>query len=456
MKQKLAAWQEEVEKLTPVQERVNQLEIELAQMQGNNEMLHRRIEQLENDIERNKQELSEKISDYNILMKRFTELQETRVNLENELQPLREERATILRENAHLLEGSDPKKYASLKKEFEALQTHCEELEFSLHEQGSLLSAHQESNVEMQQQLDKATDPERLQSIRSRMERYKQERDVARSRVEEVEKLVNQLQEASDQFEERILELQQQMSQQEKSLGKSADYESRMRRYREERNMAVNDNRALKLQVKTLEGAISDLIAQTGHQDTSDFLQTLTGDFESMNVAGMEHSLEHKPQHEDFQPASPHENDYQPQNYSTDEDQHNYNYSPQGEVDSYHIPTEQEPVFQHGAGRAKGDKSQSSESQGSLEISKPKAKGHTETGTVEVRTKEGIVHVKVQKPQIPLSAKDKPNVIVKRGVDDFEAGTLRYIGNHGGKEVAGVEMQLRQLSEFKMFVLVLL
>ena len=83
-------------------------------------------------------------------------------------------------------------------------------------------------------------------------------------------------------------------------------------------------------------------------------------------------------------------------------------------------------------------------------------KGRTKTGTVEVRTKEGIVHVEVQKPQIPLSAKDKPNVIVKRGVDDFEAGTLRYIGNHGGKEVAGVEMQLRQLSEFKMFVLVLL
>ena len=441
MKQKLSAWQDEVEKLAPLRERVDQLEGELAEVHVTNRQLHQQIQQLEGDIEKSHTELSKKTSDYNTLNERFAELQQTRVNLENELQPLLEERASILRESAHLLEGSDPKKHANLKKEHEALQAHCQQLEQALDEQSSLLSAHQESNAEMQQQLDKATDPERLQSIRTRMERYKQERDAARSRIEEVEKqlviyqseqetLTKQLQEVSDQSEIRLIELQLKMTQQEKSLAKAADYETRMRRYRDERNKAMSDNRVLKKQLTALEGAISDLLAQTGHQDTSEYLQTLTGDFESMNVnVEIEQSLERDQGYQDFPPDSPHE-DYQPQLYSTDEDY--------GDRGNYQTPLDQEPRYQHGAARGDGDDRQSTGPRGSLERLK-----------VEVRTKEGVAHMNIIKPQAPLSAKDRPTVIVKRG-NEYEAGTLMYTGTLGGKEIAGVQMSIRQPSMFEI------
>ena len=432
-----------MEKLAPLQERVNQLEGELAQIQDTNRHLHQQIQQLEGDLEKSHTELSKKTLDYNTLNERFAELQETRVNLENELQPLLEERASILRENAQLLEGSDPKKHANLKKEHEALQTHCQQLQQALDEQSSLLSAHQESNVEMQQQLDKATDPERLQSIRARMERYKQERDTARSRIEDVEKelvmyqseqemLTKQLQEASHQSEIRLIELQLKMTQQEKSLAKTADYETRMRRYRDERNKAVSDNRALTKQLATLEGAINDLLAQSGHQDTSGYLQALTGDFETMNMdAEIEQSLEHDQGH---LPGSPHE-EYQPQLYSTDEDC--------GERANHQTPLDQEPQYQHGAVGGDGDDRQGSGSKGSLE--RPKIK------TVEIRTKEGVVHATIQKPQAPLIAKDRPTVIVKRG-NEYEAGTLMYIGTFGGKEIAGLQMSIRQPSKPKICI----
>ena len=436
MKQKLSAWQEEVEKLAPLQERVEQLEGDLAQVQDTNRHLHQQIQQLEGDTEKSRTELSKKVLDYNTLSERFAELQETRVNLENELQPLLEERASILRENAQLLEGSDPKKHANLKKEHEALQAHCQQLKQALDEQSKLLSAHQESNAEMQQQLDKATDPERLQSIRTRMERYKQERDAAKSRIEDVEKelviyqseqemLTKQLQEASHQSEIRLTELQLKMTQQEKSLAKAADYETRMRRYREERNKAMSDNHALKKQLTTLEGAINDLLSQSGHQDTSGYLQTLTGDFESMNMdTEIEQSVEHD---QGCPPGSPHE-EYQPQLYSTDRDC--------GEGANHQALLDQEPQYQHGAAvGGDGEDRQSSGSRGSLE--RPKSK------TVEVRTKDRVVHMNIQKPQASLSAKDRPTVIVKRG-NEYEAGTLMYIGTSGGKEIAGLQMSVRQ------------
>ena len=450
MKQKLSAWQEEVEKLTPLQEDMEQLQDEFIQAQSANEVLQQQVQQLEDDLEKTQHELVEKVDNYNTLSGRFAELQQTRVNLENELQPLREERAKVLRENAHLLEGSDPKKYATLKKEHETLLTHSKQLELALEEQSSLLSAHQESNVEMQQQLDKATDPERLQSIRTRMERYKQERDVARNRIEEVEKqvvmyqseqetLMKQMQEVSNQAEIRLQELHLQMNQQEKSLVKSADFETRMRRYRDERNKASSENRRLKQQLGTLEQAMSDLLAQTGQQDTSEYLQSLTGEFETMelDVGGMEHSSEQEPHRKDVLAASPTGDDYQPQHYSTDEDQHEF--SSHGE--NHQPPVEQEPWLQHGGLRSDGEQGQSSESKGSLERCK------VNTRTVTVHTKEGIIHVKIRKPHTPLNPKDKPTVIVKKG-NDYEAGMLMYIGTHSGKEVAGIQMSIRQQSKF--------
>ena len=195
--------------------------------------------------------------------------------------------------------------------EHEALQTHCQQLQQALDEQSSLLKAQKESNAEIQQQLDKATDPERLQSTRARMERYRQERDTARSRIEDVEKelvmyqseqemLTKQLQEASHQSEIHLIELQLKIQQQEKKLAKTADYETRMQRYRDERNKAVSDNHTLRKQLTTLEDSIRDLFAKVRNFDTSEYVQTLTND--SSVDAEMEKpcNQEHNPGHQDL------------------------------------------------------------------------------------------------------------------------------------------------------------
>lgn len=448
MKQKLSAWQKEVEKLAPFQQKIEQLDGELAQMKTDNAELYQLMQQLENDVEKGRHELAVKVSEYNTLSERFAELQQTRVNLENELQPLREERATILRENAHLLEGSDPKKYANLKKEHEVLTTHCKQLEQALEEQSNLLSAHQESNVEMQQQLDKATDPERLQSIRSRMERYKQERDQARSRIEEAETqlakhrsehdmLNSKLQEVRDQSQGLVVELQQQRVQCEKAVQKAAEFEKRMRRYREERNQANDRNRLFRQQIATLESAINDLLAQTGEQDTANYLQSLTAEFESMDVGGVEDTSEQEPVPKDFLPGSPGADDYHPQLYSADEDQREHGSHKEWETES---PLDQEARLQVGDDTADREQSYSSEVKGSLGGPKSNIR------MVEVQTKDGIVHMKIQKPHTPLNAKEKPTVIVKKG-DSYEVGTLMYVGIHSGKEIVGVQMNIRQSSE---------
>ena len=456
LKQKLSAWQEEVERLTPLQERVDQLVGDLAQAQSVHEGLYQQIQQLEDDLEKSQRELAEKVLENNTLNERFVELQKTRVNLENELGPLREERATILRENAHLLEGSDPKKYANLKKENEDLKTHCQQLELALEEQSNLLSAHQESNVEMQQQLEKATDAERLQSIRERMERYKQERDTARSRVEEVERqlvvsqsekenLLSELEEASNQSERCLNELQQLMVQREKSLLKSAEFEKRMRRYRDERNQASTNNLVLRQQVATLEGALNDLLAQTGREDTASYLQSLAEDLESMDVGGAERTSEQEQEQEpvpkEFQSGSPGADEYHPHHYSTDEDQHEY--GSHGERDNYDSPLDHKARVQ-GGDVTDEEKSHLSKVKGSLE--RPKTSLHN----VEVLTKEGLVHLNLQKPHSPLNVKDKPVVIVKKGEGVYETGTLLYVGYHGGKEIAGMHMSIRQSSEFSL------
>ena len=70
--------------------------------------------------------------------------------------------------------------------------------------------------------------------------------------------------------------------------------------------------------------------------------------------------------------------------------------------------------------------------------------------TVEVCTMEGVERMNIKKPQTPLSAEDKPDVIVKTGDNEYVAGILLYIGTLDGKEVAGIQMSTRQLSEFEM------
>ena len=181
--------------------------------------------QFQNVIDNSEQvdpELSRKVSEHDTLLDRYHELQQTRVQLVNELQPLRQERATMLRENAQLKEGNDPQKYARLKKEYDGLMEHCQQLECQL------------------AKLDQTTNPEMLRSIQDRMERYKTERDVARRKAEDLEKqltetdadrkvLFEKAQETTGQYQRRIDELNNAVAKKEAEV-------SRYLKYREERN----------------------------------------------------------------------------------------------------------------------------------------------------------------------------------------------------------------------------
>ena len=257
MKEKCNAWQEEVERLAEFREEVQQLREENTRLTSDNEELTREIL---DENEKKQVETAHKLSEYDALMSRFVQLQQTRVTLEKELQPLREERAAILMENATLREGSQPQSYTKLKQEHKELKKYCDNLQAQLDEQSYLISAHQDSNAEKQQKLDLATDPERLQSIRERMERYKQERDTARKQVEELkveqEKAKEQLSTSAGKSEQRLETAEQQVYQLQEDINhlsaKAAVYESRMKRYREERNKHTTAIKQLKERLATL------------------------------------------------------------------------------------------------------------------------------------------------------------------------------------------------------------
>ena len=124
-------------------------------------------------IEREKREskLYRKANDYDTLIGRLTELQQTRVSLENELQPLRVERASILLDNAQLRE------------ECESLATQCHRLEATVSDQSAILSANLDTYVEMQTKLNQAT--EQQQDVTEKSERHLTEYQNKLSQQEE-------------------------------------------------------------------------------------------------------------------------------------------------------------------------------------------------------------------------------------------------------------------------------
>ena len=98
---------------------------------------------------------------------------------------------------------------------------------------------------------------------------------------------------------------------------------------------------------------------------------------------------------------------------------------------------------QHGIVKGDGDDWRNYES-----LERPKVT------TVVVHTMEGVVCMNIQKPQTPLNAQDRPTVIVKRG-NEYEAGTLMYVGTFDGEEIAGVQMSIHRPSEFEKPLIIL-
>ena len=442
MQEKLIAWQQEFEKLAPLKDEVEQLrdhvsqqEQELGRLTEDNDVLTGQMQSMIDENKKMESELYRKANDYDTLMGRLTDLQQTRVSLENELQPLREERASTLRENAHLREGSDPQNYAKLKVEYESLITRCQQLESTVSKQDTLLSAHQDTNFEMQSKLSQATDPEKLNSIRIRMDRYKQERDTARLQTEELstqlalrevekQEALEQLQQTTEQSQRLLTEFQSKVSQQDDHITRLSQYETRMRKYREERENLRVRCKDLQKQVDNWKGLVTH-----SHQNQAQVAPSLNVEYDQTddNLSSL------SPTHD--QPVSPLA-EYHPSAYTEDQHQH--------DRESVGSPLNE---LERGFGSL------------TLEQSKPQPRKRTSSGShsgrktglpydmVDVKTKEGSKTVYVQRCRGELNAKSKPKVIVKRG-EVFEQGTLMFVGLVNDKELAGIHMDCRVISKY--------
>lgn len=342
--------------------------------------------------------------DYDTMMKRMEELQDTRVTMEEELRQLRQERSSILQENASLREGSQPQVYANLKLNYENVINHLRETEMALNERKKLCTELQSANSDLHQKLVMATDPELLKSVQDRMVRYKNERDAAKKELED--KQVQVL--TAEMLQHQLDSKDEEMAQLQKDLQR---YETKMKAYRSERN-------SLREQAKRQHAKE----AQEFH-----ITPKLEGaELDELNIEQDSPSHEHPP-HQYGSPTL----DYTPGQYSHHQQYQRDSHTPEDGATS--------PTYKY---RSKMTSSDMYSSQ-----AKPKAESCMYS-TISVLTKEGMADMEVQKPSAQLNAKHRPQVVVKRDVGQYETGTLMYVGRVGGKEIAGVQLDTRIQSEW--------
>ena len=411
MREKVRGWSEEVNRLLPLEEEVDKLRKE-------NEDLSKQITLIVEEGERDQSRHAGKNTmDYDALIDRMTQLQETRVAMEGEIAQLREERANILQENAVLREGSQPQLYANLKSKYESVFKQLREKELALSEEKKLNHELHSANLEFQQKLNQAFDSEALKSIQERLDRYKKERDMARAEVEdreaklamaEVEKqcakdaLAKYPDEANEMLQRKIKSLGNEISRLQEECNK---YEYRMRAYREERNKFKQQLRHYK------EAHIPD-------QQEAFMTPSLVG------TETTERESSHSPSHE--------------RQYG----------SPVLEYAPDHYTSEAHYMQHHRDSDSPLDKPRSPNLRYLTSSSSEELKKHgSYFPTVEVRTKNGVVSMDITRPSAKLTAKDKPQVVVKRN-DVYETGTLMFLGTINGKELAGVCMDIRMESTF--------
>ena len=451
MQQKCDAWREEVERLSPLRDEVAQLhqekarlQQELAQASEDNAGFARQLQEISGASGRIG-ELEHKASEYDQLMERVTELQQVRVQLENELSPLRAERANILSENAALREGSQPEKYLQLKTNFAKLSDQCvqlqkrltdestdsEQLRTRLAEESAINRRMEEVNHELQQQLVAATDEKGLQAIRDRMERYRQERETLKLTVVQLQ---NELQvhcvkeqenqdtdagprthqEQESVWEKQVDALVQQLDESNK----------RLHRYRDERNTARILNKSLEEQINTLQSTVQQLQSRAFDSMTS-------GAFDASMVSRLQ--LQDNPPLQRELSPSPHEEQDEPP-YSPD-----VHSEPPSAMHSRNSSAGRKPVKQSptvGTSSGANYKQRVTSAISSSSNMSPRGQVYA-----DVMMKDGIVrNIPIEKPQNKLSPRQKPEVIVKRKAGTYEMGVLSYLGPLDGKEMVGVTL----------------
>ena len=454
MQQKCDAWKDEVEKLSPLRDQVAHLQQDIIRLQqevgrlsDHNAGLTAQLQEAAaSSSGREMNEWKRKAADYDQLMERVTELQQVRVQLENELSPLRAERANILSENATLREGSQPDKYLRLKNDYTKLSDHCIQLQRSLAnesnecellqkrlaEEAAVNRKMEEANSQLQQQLQETTDEKSLQAIRDRMDRYKSERDQLRMKVSKMETELQtycaQQAENSQTIENLTLALEgsaqhthrdEQWQKQLDSLAaKLEESNKRMHRYREERNKAHIVLGSCQDQVTTLQNTVEQL-KNSSRSYTS-------GQLETTMFTQLQDDVQSLRQHEI---PSPHEEEaYSPDLYSE-------------QLRSSQPAMQSRPS----SGPNKSFHKQSVTSSSSSVIHKHCSPSSSTSGNnaaamyTEVTGKDGVTqHLLIEKPRYKLDPKSKPKVIVRRKGGNFESGVLAFLGVLDGKEMAGI------------------
>jgi hypothetical protein len=426
MKQKCEGWREEVERLMPFEEEVKKLQRENKELGQQVTLLVEEGERKETLVASEGGQGGSNFMDYDTMMKRMTELQDTRITLEGELCQLREERAGILQENASLREGSQPQNYTNLKTRYESVVDVLHKTEVALSEEKKTNSELQSVNLELHQRLVTATDPEKLKSIQERMVRYKKERDVAKSEYEEAQsRLITAEISARDallgskEMEEMQLHLDLKETQIEKL---TVDYEtlhSRVIGYREERNRYREQARLLKRQLKETLNPVTPKLEGVDAEDDAEI------------------EVSASPSHNYGSPTL----DYMPEQYTSTEPSH-YQHLRREDCntpsDGASSPTTS--ITKH---QAKMSMDAYSHVQ-----AKPRGESVLTSRTALVKVKSGkYVEMDLQKPLAQLNPKQKPQVVVKRE-SGYETGTLMYVGRIGGKELAGVALDSRILSKY--------
>jgi len=456
LKQKCDAWREEAEKLAPLRDEIGRLhthasalEEEINFLKANNEGLEKLLQSVTEESERNRTETYRKAPpDYDNLGDRLIELQQVRVQLESEVIPLREERAAILLENACLKEGSQPERYAKLKEDYDVLEGHCRQVQTALKEEKTLV-------LQLQQQLSEATSSgsDKLQTIRERMERYRQEREDAKGQVEELQwqlqRANEELQGASETSDSNFKQLQNQLSQYDQEVSalkaNAQANESRMHRYREERNQAQLANLTLQGQITMLGQTVQSLKDELQSKSLNSMENSVldSTDYPSHTQHTQSRGSSMSPSHH-CETASPtHEQQCSPDKYTSDDHFREDVGSPTGRSNS---PQKSGNRKFQGRGQSVSSSTSSLASTG-RESGKPKSQRHSSKySAAEIRTKEGIVTMYIQKPVVPLNVKDRPHVIIKRSDGSFETGMLKYIGMINQKEMAGIHLDIRMPS----------
>ncbi|CAI8049861.1 hypothetical protein GBAR_LOCUS27449 [Geodia barretti] len=478
MQQKCDAWKEEVEKLSPLRDQLaratqdnsqlhrevgrlrqdnSRLEAELARASADNTGLARQLEETESAQEvggerGTRGELDRKVSDYDQLMERVTELQQVRVQLENELSPLRAERANILSENAALREGSNPDKYLQLKTNYNklseqcvALQKYltdeskeCEQMRQRLAEEKAINARMEEANHELQVQLEATTDERSLQAIRDRVERYRNERDQLKVAVSQYQERDREQQETIHSIQMALEEATAQNSNQD-STGVWQDQvatltlhleesNKRMLRYREERNTARIMHKSLQEQINTLQATVEQL------QNSRSYDTYTSGQLDTALLTRLQ--LTDEGSTERPTTGSPHEDAYSPEEYSEQTAQQGGGGGGEGRGG-------RRSSKQSFTSTASGSSSHKHDRLSSASNRSFSPSGATAELYTEVTMKDGVTrNLVIERPRHKLSYKSKPEVIVKRKGGKYETGVLAYVGVLDGKEMAGVILDL--------------